>query len=676
MHCDVLSCKLLEVEDCTDFLSTFANLSTALLAVAADLELIVTQPLQKTIATLVEESTGRAKHLQQVKRRFAELQERYVKTRQKTLDAKSKLAGAEGEKRWKWRKSTEKTAADQHTAVCDLARCEEELLESEACLRKLEDDSRERLQQLECEKKAVLRRVLQQGRGSLRRLLRVADKVPPIDDFQGVMPGADHASGCLQEVHKVGVIFMKTSLVPRQVQSPDLEDEEAEDREFPVDADGRSAHWTQKECGLLSNKGIELSFSIFVPVPVDGTRSEPSMAADYWAARQARVEEDGKQEPAQGTETGQQPLSNLCGTTFGQATPESRFPDVLSATTEDKTKTSIAIALHETQHLQLWTLEVRLWADKDGDQFKLPRSRLYFLPEVQCVKRYCIGYVVLGSDERVFGNRKADSDDDEDDDDDDPGALARAVPAAPELEFQLSPLVAEQPQRIIERYMKRISEHLAAAAETDWDKLQRRAAEQPLGSLVGKLEIFWIHQPGKDTSADSADGLVCFQFVQGHAAHYARILHLSVAPQDGISWQQALPAAIAQVRRFILATLPVQSLRVVVLAAEDDDKRICIDRDVEIAYKHCRFRWFQLTQRLRRAKSAFLRHRKSSRSIRFLVLHSPRMDEDPPAPRNGIGTKPALKLSPPASQEDPLKEEQKDELCLTAEQEELSFSAW
>ena len=62
----------------------------------------------------------------------------------------------------------------------------------------------------------------------------------------------------------------------------------------------------------------------------------------------------------------------------------------------------------------------------------------------------------------MFGNRKADSDDDEDDDDDDPGALARAVPApaasnlaarqfwkrrevpaAPELEFQLSPLVAD-----------------------------------------------------------------------------------------------------------------------------------------------------------------------------------------------------------------------------------------
>ena len=67
-----------------------------------------------------------------------------------------------------------------------------------------------------------------------------------------------------------------------------------------------------------------------------------------------------------------------------------------------------------------------------------------------------------------------------------------------------------------------------------------------------------------------------------------------------LSCPEALPAAIAQVRHFIFTTLPVQStaaeleasrllahprlgaasgLRVVVLAAEDEDKRICIDRD-------------------------------------------------------------------------------------------------
>lgn len=253
-------------------------------------------------------------------------------------------------------------------------------------------------------------------------------------------------------------------------------------------------------------------------------------------------------------------------------------------------------------------------------------------------------------------------------DSDDEDLELGGAPSPPNVEFQLSPLIAEQPQRLIDRYMKRIPEHLAAAAETNWEKLQGRAAEQPLGSLVGKLEIFWIHLPGKVASADSADGLVCFQFVQGHAAHYARILHLSVAPQDGLGWPQALPAAIAQVRHFIFTTLPVQSLRVVVLAAEDEDKRICIDRDVEAAYKHCRFRWFQLTQRLRRAKSAFLRHRKSARSIRFLVLHSPRTDEDPPAPRDAVGTKPALKLQAEGPDDSP---EAEDSTLA-----ELSFTAW
>ncbi|CAE7430767.1 unnamed protein product [Symbiodinium natans] len=647
MHCDVQSCRLLEevsgqiasdcrifgdhlqgvcggamkrlqaeagtplaasVDDCTDFLSTFANLSTALLAVAVDLERMVLEPLGRTIATLVEESTGRAKHLQQVRRRFAELQERYARTRQKTLDAKCKLAGGEGDKRWRWRKSTEKTAVDQHTAVCDLARCEEELLESEACLRKLEDDSRERLQQLDCEKKATLRRVLQQGRSSLRRLLRVADKVPPLDDFQGVMPGADNASACLQEVQTDALQSPRGHALPaepevcenleetgtlqelkpcedrfaRYLPGPDLEDADADadERDVEVSAAARAAGWSPDSSCSRSRRGGSgrLVFE-----------SEASLHVLKAPPRQGSLVREAPSQPLQGKGEGTGPSS---------------------ATQAEGAE-----------------------ADTDDDD--------------------------LG----------------------DLGRSGLAAPSTSDVELQLSPLIAEQPQRIIERYMKRLPENLAAAAETSWDKLQGRAAEQPLGSLVGKLEVFWIHQPGRAASAESADGLVCFQFVQGHAAHYARILHLSVAPQDGIGWPQALRAAIAQVRRFIFTTLPVQSLRVVVLAAEDDDKRICIDRDVEIAYKHCHFRWFQLTQRLRRAKSAFLRHRKSARSVRFLVLHSPRMDEDPPAPRDAIGTKPALKLQSQNSQEE---DAEKCEMgaCQGShpgaqeELEELSFTAW
>eukprot|EP00435_Cladocopium_sp_Y103_P006236 s3267_g2.t1 len=177
------------------------------------------------------------------------------------------------------------------------------------------------------------------------------------------------------------------------------------------------------------------------------------------------------------------------------------------------------------------------------------------------------------------------------------------------------------------------------------EKLQGAAAEHPLGSLVGKLELFWIHEPGDlpPKPAESAVGLVCFQFVQGHAAHYARVLHLSVTRPE------ALQSAVLQARHLILETLPVKSLRVTVLAAEDDAQHICIDPHVERAYHQCGFRWFQLTQKLRRKKSSLLRHRKK-RAVRFLVLHSQRGDADPPAPRNEIGTKAQLLLQSQTSE--------------------------
>lgn len=50
------------------------------------------------------------------------------------------------------------------------------------------------------------------------------------------------------------------------------------------------------------------------------------------------------------------------------------------------------------------------------------------------------------------------------------------------------------------------------------EKLQGAAAEHPLGSLVGKLELFWIHEPGRldlvdhcPDSGDQRDGnIYCF----------------------------------------------------------------------------------------------------------------------------------------------------------------------
>lgn len=250
-------------------------------------------------------------------------------------------------------------------------------------------------------------------------------------------------------------------------------------------------------------------------------------------------------------------------------------------------------------------------------------------------------------------------------------SLARPVEVQREIELELSPLVSEHPQQSFEAYVKRVPELLAAAVETNWDKLQACAAEHPLGSLVGKLELFWIHERGdvQTKLVESAVGLVCFQFVQGHASHYARILHLSVAKAE------ALQSAVSQARRLILETLPVRSLRVTVLAAEDGAQRICIDPHVELAYHQCGFRWFQLTQKLRRKKTALLRHRKCA--VRFLVLHSQRTDADPPAPRSEIGTKAPVLLQSQTSDEGA-----KESPGASAEpdndtgKDELTFSAW
>lgn len=172
-------------ESCLSFLTSFGLLSNALLAVGEDLERAVTQPLQKTIATLEEESTGRLKHWHQVRARFAELQERYGRSRQRSLEARGRLAStaAENGRGWGWSKSLDgKAAMEQHAAICDLARCEEELLQSEASLRRLEDESRERLQELERENQVFLRGALTKGASSLRRLLPVADKAPAPED--------------------------------------------------------------------------------------------------------------------------------------------------------------------------------------------------------------------------------------------------------------------------------------------------------------------------------------------------------------------------------------------------------------------------------------------------------------------------------------------------------------
>lgn len=213
----------------------------------------------------------------------------------------------------------------------------------------------------------------------------------------------------------------------------------------------------------------------------------------------------------------------------------------------------------------------------------------------------------------------------------------------PGIKFEMSPLVVEHPQKCFEKYVRRLPVRCAEATDTVWEKLQGRAAEQILGGHVGKLEFFWIHQSGAEGTPDNADGLVCFQFVQGFAANFVRILHLSVVGVDGV-WELKLPDVIFQVRQFLLTTLPIDSLRAVVLAGEDDAGKMYFDSDIEVSYQQCRFRWFQLTQSLRRTRNTLTRRAQVRPSSRFLVLHSPRISTDPPAPRCDLSPMPALQL--------------------------------
>lgn len=317
------------------------------------------------------------------------------------------------------------------------------------------------------------------------------------------------------------------------------------------------------------------------------------------------------------------------------------------------------------------------------------------------------------------------------------GATRVAAPplTAEEAEpFDLVPVLASgaaEMAALFERYVRRLpsegSARLADATESSWEKLRKIAEEPPLGGSVGKMECFWLHHrpgaefgaegaapvptpafsppPRKEASgrsrsssssssrgllleqAESAEGLVCFQFVQGYAGNFARVLHLSVvapgksatgggpvgsppgsgaenlkggssrrssgaspSPEEASDEAEAaalalLPSAVFEVRRFVLGTLPVDGVRVTVHASEDQRQRIYLDGDVESAFYRCGFRWFQLTQTVRRrygrgrrilqgatgARKQALLLKKSG--VHF-VLSSPRREEsgDPPMP--------------------------------------------
>lgn len=702
-------------DDCFSFLDGFTTFSRALFQLAGDLENAVTQPLQTTIATMMEERMGRMKHIQQVRTHFAELQERYSKSRQRSLEARKLLQTSprESNKSWGWTRSPSgRLATEQHAALQELAHCEEELLQSEASLRELENQSKERLQELEHEKRALLRGVLAQGTGFLKRLLPSADKrtVPATDEWQGVVPRSSAQQATVGRGEAIESNCSSSKLRPpaadarSQHDTGSLGENLADGKVASVDRlplgtsqelDAKSADPSQK---YLQNSKASSEFSALAEVGMgEDPVSDPELAdaAVRAIAWSPPVRPTGTQAPKP------KQRSLVFQSTGASLVAESRIHERKPASRP------MASAAMETSAGDLF------FTGPAAPKSKLMDSERSISSSRSMAALHSRGIVAGSSAESVTGQLTVGSassssstaapqtnsgkssrpapleaevleDKDISDDDECQSGRSLAPITKPDLAFDLSPLVAENPQKCFERYLHRLHEQLASATETSWARLQAKASEQILEGHVGKLNFFWLHQKGAKACPETADGLVCFQFVQGCASNFARILHLSVA-EDGAAtpgqqphqrqqdergkWNDTLPSAILEVRRFVFGTLPVDSLRAVMVAGQDGGSGpIYVDRQVEAAYKCCRFKWFQLTQNIHRTRSRMLA-KKTKMNSRFLVLHVSRGPDDPLAPRSAIECQPALlfKDSPQSFEEGAA--EKGDAPCA-------GFSAW
>lgn len=745
-------------DECVGFLSAFGDLSSVLLQLAGDLECSVKQPLQGIILSLTEERTGRMKHWRQVRSRFAELQERYGRSRQRSEAARGKLEKCDNKGKWFHRGDTTQKAAqaasEQHAAMCDLAQCEEELNATEASLRRLEDESREWLRQMSREKQAVLRGVLAKGTGSLGRFVSVAEKAspkandpheeqkvvtptgwsgvlpmstkcpeePPADKTeekpstppvpQGVIPQPEAE---LQEepAEKLtpadpSAKYMQTTPGPVPLDISELSDDSDDD------AAARATHWSpHKESPAVATKvkrGRSLVFMGSGSTLISQSKVTPkaSAASSSPANPSLSIGDSSlaKESPAVSRGLAIGKLAALKDDPVAPATSpfdvNRRFrvgmeeiqaeiedgidiSDISSITAEVGNLPALSAPASAVSAPSLPVAVKPPPEDLISTAWQANSSPAHVgFSSKACPAGSGTAAKDLGSPQKAHSAPKLALDFDDDDDEDElcasPEPTAKTPLEKPDVALELVPLIADNAQKCFEKYVSRLPERVSSANDIRWDKVQARANEQQLGGHVGKLECFWICRPGVTAAPDTADGIVCFQFVQGFASNFARILHLSVVGDGRAgnsteagraeSWPSLLPSAIFQVRHLLFETLPVDSLRAVVVAGEDDSGRIFVDSDVEVAYQRCNFRWFQLTQNLRRTKNAITRKHKV-RQARFLVLHAPRRPTDPKAPRNStIGRLPAMLLKNDSSPVDESAGETPDADLS------LSFSSW
>jgi hypothetical protein len=671
--------------DCSDacitFISAFGALSHELLQLAGDVDCSVKKPLQGIIHSLTEERAGRMNHWNQVKNRFAELQERYRRSRLRSIEARGKLDRSKGGNKSHWfRSKTDEgqAATEQHAAMCDLAECEEELRESEASLRRLEEENKEILRKLDREKQADLRSFLAKGTSSLRRLVSVTDKALANE----TAPESSSTSGA-----KPASPTSWAGVLPSRIPNP----EKVNDKEEGQEAGDK----TEDVCERPPESVVpQPPVQEAIPDPAESNLASTDPSAKYLQGSGASIplgggfdiseltdsedEEDASSRAAAWTPAKDSPLtkgtakrqsfvfqssggSSLLG---GDVRPLTRksSPMILSSPTAPKVSSpehpSVSAAL-SLNSIRSNPVEQGLEASPTPTAEMRPVPRP--LSEASYSKPLATASVANIRVETEMEHKPSptrrkvavvdDSSEDEDNTTSSPSGSSGPKPPLERAEMKLEvvPLVAEAAQKYFERYVQRVPETLQLVSESSWSKLQERASESCLGGQVGKLEFFWICLPRAEPTPEGASGLVCFQFVQGFSSNFARILHLSVVEQSSGKaqlWSSILPSAIFEVRRFIFQTLPVQSIRATVLMCEDESGSLCVDGDVEVAYQRCRFKWFQLTQNLRRSRSGIRRKKKVKPSTRFMVLHTPRLEEiDPKAPRQtSVQPMPALLL--------------------------------
>lgn len=611
--------------DCAEsslaLVTAVGSLASAVRRLAEGLDLELATPLQKTVATLHEESAGRVKHWRQVSSRFADLQEQYRRTRHRCDQAKGRLAaGASSEgSRWSWRKAVDsKAASEQHTALRDLARCEEELLGSEVALRELEEQSRQRLRELDMEKKATLRSSLAVALGFLQRLLFLPEEVfgqstPQPESQQPLLSSdGDKASS---EDSSDGDTTNTTSSSPEEELAKACFDE--------AKTPDPSAKYL-RNCSGMSPRGRPSSDG----QPIDLLLEDETAAEADAAVRAARWSPP--------TSSGSKSRSIIFNSqSSGMIVVAPRGSD----STSEALLTSVAAAAATPQRF-LESAGAPSFAP--SPQEPEPESDGHFWREV------ALGQTPPMSCNATQADFEGDSEDSDGANKSTPQRAKVPCLVEPDVELEVTPMIEDQPQKSFERYVRRVPDRLAAGTECAWDKLLAASLEHLTGGHVGKIELFWIHKPGMLATPDTADGLVCFQFVQGCASNFARVLHLSVSPCQSIAeeWPKVLPSAVFAVKRLVFGTLPVDSLRAVVYAPEDDSGRIYFDQDVESAYIQCQFRWFQLNQSLRRTgyKYSFGGRSKVHSVRRSLVFASQRSTADPQAPLSTIGRLPALLL--------------------------------